>query len=244
VIKESDATTDRKGRRLQVSCKIQNGAEHAEKHMKTFLKSAIVLLMLHSTFAMAEDQAKATLENIVAGVFTTASNTNWAGLSSVNLIAGTSVMPATSTQTVLYIAFTGGTNADLGNMVLYTTTARSAYTVNAVTKVTYKGATNPSFNLTNTSICPTQPVSATNPCIIKLDPINLVLSTVVDYYFVAYFVNDSNNETLAAASPALSHITTLTGFVDNKDDTGIAVGGTLPTTNSGKPTVLVSVMTE
>jgi hypothetical protein len=225
-------------------CKIQNGAEHAEKHMKTFLKSAIALLMLLSTFAMAEDQAKATLENIVAGVFTTASNTNWAGLSSVNLIAGTSVMPATSTQTVLYIAFTGGTNADLGNMVLYTTTARSAYTVNAVTKVTYKGATNPSFNLTNTSICPTQPVSATNPCIIKLDPINLVLSTVVDYYFVAYFVNDSNNETLAAASPALSHITTLTGFVDNKDDTGIAVGGTLPTTNSGKPTVLVSVMTE
>ena len=200
--------------------------------------------MLLSTFAMAEDQAKATLENIVAGVFTTASNTNWAGFSSVNLIAGTSVMPTTSTQTVLYIAFTGGTNADLGNMVLYTTTARSAYTVNAVTKVTFKGAANPSFNLTNTSICPTQPVSATNPCIIKLDPINLVLSTVVDYYFVAYFVNDSNNETLAAASPALSHITTLTGFVDNKDDTGIAVGGTLPTTNSGKPTVLVSVMTE
>src|ERR1700733_15422492 len=171
--------------------------------MKTFLKSAIALLMLVSTFARAEDQAKATLENIGAGVFTTASNTNSARFSSVNLIAGTSVMPTTSTQTVLYIAFTGGTNADLGNMVLYTTTARSAYTVNAVTKVTYKGATNPSFNLTNTSICPTQPVSATNPCIIKLDPINLVLSTVVDYYFVAYFVNGSNNETLAAASPAL-----------------------------------------
>lgn len=212
--------------------------------MKNFLKSAIALLMLLPTFAMAENQAKTTLENIVAGVFTTSSNTNWAGFSSVNLIAGTSVMPTTSTQTVLYIAFTGGTNADLGNMVLYTTTARSAYTVGAVTKVTYGGITHPSINLTDTSICPTQPVSATSPCIIRLDPISVVLSTVVDYYFVAYFVNDSNNETLSAASPALGHITTLTGFVDNKDDTGIAVGGTLPTTNNGKPSVLVGVMTE
>jgi hypothetical protein len=237
--------TDGKGRRLQCSCKIQNGAEHADKHMKNFLKSAIALLiLLPATFAMAGTLAKTTQENIVAGVFTTSSSTNWAGFSSVNLIAGTSVMPTTSTQTVLYIAFTGGTHADLGNMVLYTTTARSAYTVSAVTKVTYGGVTNPSINLTDTSICPVQPVSNTSPCIIRLDPINLVLSTVVDYYFVAYFVNDSNNQSLSAATPALGHITTLTGFVDNKDDTGIAVGGTLPTTNNGKPTVLVGAMTE
>lgn len=238
-------TIDGEGRRLQRSCKIQNGAEHADKHMKNFQKSAIALLiLLLATFAVAGTQAKTVQGNIVAGVFTTASSPNWAGFSSVNLIAGTSVMPTNSTQTVLSIAFTGGSHADLGNMVLYATTARSAYTVGAVTKVTYGGVSNPSINLTDTSICPVQPVSNTSPCVIKLDPISLSLSTLVDYYFVAYFVNDSNNQNLSAATPALSHITTLTGFVDTKDDTGIAVGGTLPTTNSGKPTVLVGVATQ
>ncbi len=218
-----------------------------DNSMKTSLNFAMTTLSLTILLAFAmvmPGSAAVTQQNIVAGVFTTSANNNWAGLSALNLIAGTSIMPNTGKQTVLYIAFTAGSTADLGNMVLYSTTARSGFTIATVTKVTLGGLTNPSINLTSTSVCPIQPVSTANPCVIRLDPIDLVLSPLVDYYFVSYFENDANNQAISSAVPAASHVTTLTGWVDTKDDTQLPVGQSLPTSSNGVPNFLVSVMTE
>jgi hypothetical protein len=210
--------------------------------MKKNLTFATVLLAIVVTFVSAAGAATPQ-ENLVAGVFNLNTSTNWAGFSAVNLISGASLLPATTKQTVLYIAFTGGSIADISNMVLYSTTARSGFTVGTVTSVKLGGASNPSINLTNTKTCPNQPVSASSPCIVKLDAISLVLSPLVDYYFVAYFANDTNNQTVSAGVPA-SRTTTLTGLADGQDDTQLKVGQTLPTSNNGHPYFLVAAMNE
>ena len=59
--------------------------------------------------------------------------------------------------------------------------------------VKLKGVSNPIISLTNKKVCPTQPLSITNPCVIRLDPITLTPSTLSDYYLVMYFGNNSNN---------------------------------------------------
>jgi hypothetical protein len=210
--------------------------------MKKNLTFATVLLAIVVTFVSAAG-AVTPQENLVAGVFNMSTSTNWAGLSAVNLISGASLLPATSKQTVLYIAFTGGSIADISNMVLYSTTARSGFTVGAVTSVKLGGLSNPSINLTNTKTCPNQPVSASSPCIVKLDAINLVLSPLVDYYFVAYFANDTNNQTVSAGVPS-ARTTTLTGLADSQDDSQLKVGQSLPTTNNGHPYFLVAAMNQ
>jgi hypothetical protein len=210
--------------------------------MKIFSSLAIAIFLMFAV--VASSAATVPPQNIVAGVFDVSARNNWAGLSALNLIAGTSIMPVAGTQTVLYIAFTAGSTADIGNMVLYATTARSGFTVASTTKVTLGGVSNPTINLTNTSVCPTQPVSTAHPCVVRLDAINLVLSPLVDYYFVAYFLNDSNNQAVSAAVPAV-RTSTLTGGLDNADDTQLTAGQTLPTTtNSGKPYFLVAVMNQ
>jgi hypothetical protein len=210
--------------------------------MKTFLSFAAAILV---TFGMVMPASAATpQENIVAGVFNVASSsTNWAGLSAINLISGTSLLPAAGTQTVFYISFTGGSRADISNMVLYATTARAGFTVASVTPVKLGGVSNPSINLASTAVCPVQPVSVTNPCVIRLDPITLVLSPLADYYFVSYFANDTNNQTVTAAIP-LARTTTITGFADTQDDTQLKAGQTITTSNSGHPYFLVAAMNQ
>ncbi len=210
--------------------------------MKTLINFAAAVL---ATCAMILPATAATpQENIVTGVFNvTSSAPNWAGVSAINVISGTSILPAAGTQTVFYISFTGGSRADISNMVLYSTTTRAGFTVASVTPVKLGGVSNPSINLASTSVCPVQPVSVTNPCVIRLDPITLVMSPLADYYFVSYFANDTNNQTVSAAVPS-ARITRLTGWYDPKDDTQLKTGQTLPTSNSGHPFFLVSAMNQ
>jgi hypothetical protein len=182
--------------------------------------------------------------NLVAGVGGPVSSSNqWADYSALNLIAGAFIFPATQNvaTTVLYIGFTAGTEADLGNMVLYTTKRGNAK-ITAVTPVKLKGVSNPIISLTNKKVCPIQPVSTTNPCVIRLDPIKLTPSTLSDYYFVMFMTNNSNNATLGAAN-ALFPITSLTGWYLGGDQTQLAVGASVPSGNNGThPYFLLYVM--
>jgi hypothetical protein len=171
------------------------------------------------------------------------SSTQWENYSALNLIAGAFIFPAVAQvkTTVLYIGFTAGMEADLGNMVLYTT-KRGNYKITAVTPVKLKGISNPIISLTNKKVCPTQPVSVTNPCVIRLDPVTLTLSTLSDYYFVLYFANNSNNTTLGAAN-AQFPITSLTGWYLSGDQTQLKVGASIPSGYNGThPYFLMYVM--
>src|SRR5262249_43832905 len=122
-------------------------------------------------------------KNLVTGVGLMGSATKWEGRSAISVIPGASLFPTTSKKTAFYIAFTGGTQADIGNMVLYQTASRNP-AITAVTPVTLNGASNPTINLTDTAVCPDQPVSVTNPCIVELDLLTLQLSPASDYFLV------------------------------------------------------------
>ena len=89
-----------------------------------------ILLMFALVFAslandvVAQQAPAAAPINIVAGVGGPVSSSNqWENYSALNLIAGAFIFPAVAQvkTTVLYIGFTAGTEADIGNMVLYTT---------------------------------------------------------------------------------------------------------------------------
>ena len=117
-------------------------------------------------------------QNLVRGVIGPAgSNSNWANYTIFNLVPGSALYPLTSTSTVFYYGFTAGTQADIGNMVVYTT-ARGSLTVTAVTPVTLGGISNPSILLNSPTVCPVAP-SATTPCIVRFDPTTLTLYAVV-----------------------------------------------------------------
>src|SRR5579863_10562479 len=159
-----------------------------------------MLLMLVITFAslgsitVAQQRPATAPINLVAGVGgPVASSNQWENYSALNLIAGAFIFPAVSgvKTTVLYIGFTAGTEADIGNMVLYTT-KRGNYKISAVTPVKLGGVSNPIISLTNKKVCPAQPISVTNPCVIRLDPIRLTPTTLSDYYFVMYLGSNSN----------------------------------------------------
>jgi hypothetical protein len=181
-------------------------------------------------------------KNLVAGVGPLTSVTNWEGETAISVLSGASLFPTTSKTTAFYIAFTGGTAADISNMVLYQTDARDPK-ITAVTPITLNGASNPSINLTDTAVCPDQPVSETAPCIIELDKLTLQLATASDYYLEIYFTNpSSNNHNLSLAKPRFFG-TSLTGFEVFKDDTKRVVGDTLDTLFiSGSPLGLIAVM--
>ncbi len=160
----------------------------------TLLIFAIAVAFLASTVVAQQPPATAPI-NLVAGVGGPVSSSNqWSNYSALNLIAGAFIFPAVASvkTTVLYIGFTAGTEADLGNMVLYTT-KRGNSKITAVTSVKLKGVSNPIISLTNKKVCPTQPVSVTNPCVVRLDPMTLTLSTLSDYYFVMY-LSTSNKQ--------------------------------------------------
>jgi hypothetical protein len=195
-------------------------------------------------FVLVAKGAAVSPVNLVIGVGAPVDpSSNWANFSATNIISGSSLLPITSTTTVLYIGFTSGTFADIGNMVLYTT-KRVSSRITAVTPVKFGGISNPSINLTSKTVCPIQPVSSANPCVVRLDPIALTLSAVSDYYFVTYFTNDSNNGGLGAVTPAPLFInkTSLNGFWESGDDTHRGTGQNVPSGNFGKPFFLMFVM--
>lgn len=197
-----------------------------------FATFALVLCMATAS-AVAQEPA-AQLSNLAAGVGDITSQTlNWAGYSELVLIPGSELFNVKSTASYLRIGFTAPTTVDIGNMVLYVT-ARNSTTVTGTKKVKLGGISNPSINLASTSVCPVQPVSATNPCIIKLDAVTGALSPLDDYYFTIYFMNDSNNQSVSSAGPASSE-GGLSGYYMSGDETRIKKKGTLPTGYNAQP---------
>ncbi len=209
-----------------------------------------ILLMFALVFAslandvVAQQAPAAAPINIVAGVGGPVSSSNqWENYSALNLIAGAFIFPAVAQvkTTVLYIGFTAGTEADIGNMVLYTT-KRGGSKITAVTPVKLKSVSNPIISLTNKKVCPTQPLSTSNPCVIRLDPITLTPSTLSDYYFVMYLASNTNNETVGAANSQYP-ITSLTGWFESGDQTQLKVGNPIPSGYTGShPYFLLYVM--
>jgi hypothetical protein len=219
--------------------------------MKTLLKFAGALMMAALLFtcllnlAAAQEHPASTPINLVAGVGGPVSTSSeWSDYSALNLIAGALIFPATggTTTTRFYIGFTDGTEANIGNMVLYTT-KRGGTKITKVTPVTLNGVSNPTINLASTKTCPTAP-STTNPCVIPLDIIKSTLSTQSDYYFVMYFSTSSNNEALGAANSQYP-ITSLTGWYVSGDQTQLKAGDPIPAGYDGQhPYFLLYVMNQ
>jgi hypothetical protein len=157
------------------------------------------------------------------------------------LIPGASLIPVTSTQTVLYLGFAGGSEADITNMVLYTT-ARGSFTITAVTPVKLGGSSSPSIDLASTSVCPNQPLSTNNVCVVRLDPLPMVLSATNDYYLAVYFTNDSNNSGIVAAQPNFRLSALGSWYVGNTNETTLTVGQSVPNNALGGPYFLMYVM--
>ena len=217
------------------------------KDLKLSVRAMVIFVVAFACLAntsVAQQRPAAAPINLVAGVGGPVSSSNqWENYSALNLIAGAFIFPAVSgvKTTVLYIGFTGGTEADIGNMVLYTT-KRGNYKISAVTPVKLKGVSNPIISLTNKKVCPTQPLSVTNPCVIRLDPIKLTPTTLSDYYFVMYLGSNSNNESVGAAN-AQYPITSLTGWYLTGDQTQLGVGSSIPSGYTGThPYFLLYVM--
>ena len=118
--------------------------------MKTIYKFATLTLMMLAVSVCGFSAVKP--ENLVRGVVgPVTANTSWAGYSNLALIPGAALIPVTSTQTVFYLGFTAGTEADINNMVLYTT-ARGSLKITAVTPVKLGGVSNPSIDLVNPTV--------------------------------------------------------------------------------------------
>lgn len=198
--------------------------------MKTIsLSMSFMVILAALSLVAGAQQSPAVPRNLLPGIgplLLPGGSSNWTGISLVENLPGTSLYPITSDKTVLYIGFSAGTTVEIGNMVLYTT-ARENATITAVTPVKLGGASNPSITLTDTKICPNQPLSGTDPCIIRLDPINLSLSPQNDYYFTVYFAQ-TDDDTHVARPRAF--IGSLTGGEDvmGKDDTRLGVGESVP----------------
>jgi hypothetical protein len=203
--------------------------------MKTFQPLATFVLIMSVLAASAFAQVPAAaLANVTEGqgTITSSSNPQWDGMSELVLIPGASMLGAAPSSMALYLGFTGGSEADIGNMVLYTT-LRGGTAITATKKLTLNKSADPSINLTSTSVCPIQPVSATNPCIIRLDTVTGKLSPLNDYYFAVYFTLDTNNEKISGAglSPAPG---ALTGWYLYGDQTRVGKDGALPSGYNGQ----------
>jgi hypothetical protein len=195
--------------------------------MKNIFKFATLTLMMFALSVYGFSKASKA-ENLIRGVVGPVNNNaSWSGFSNMALISGAGLIPVTSTQTVFYLGFTAGTQADISNMVLYTT-ARGSSTITAVTPITLGGVSNPSINLTSASVCPVVEISAFNPCIVSLDAAKIVLSALNDYYLVVYFTaSDSNDQALGLTSPIFQQ-TSLRGTYQTGDQTHLSVGGSIP----------------
>src|SRR5208282_3918531 len=199
--------------------------------MKIFFKLATLTLamMVLGAGAFAQDAPEVALANLTEGqgTITSSGGQAWDGISEFVLIPGASLMGASSTTTALYLGFTGGSEAYIGNMVLYEV-PRNGSTVAKVQKVTLGASSAPSIVLTNTATCPVQPVSVTNPYIVRLDTVKLALSPLYDYYFTVFFTLDTNNEKISGVGQTASP-GALSGFSLYGDQTRVGVKGALPT---------------
>jgi hypothetical protein len=180
-------------------------------------------------------------QNLVRGVIgPPGNNSQWSNYSVFNLVPGSALYPITSATTVFYFGFTAGTTADIGNMVVYTT-PRGSLTISAVTPVKLGGVSNPSIQLSNTSVCPVAP-SQTTPCIVRFDPTALALSPASDYYFAVYFTNDANNTNIAGTQPSRSQTSLLGTYFGGTDYTHLTAGQSIPGVANSGPTFLMYVM--
>jgi len=210
--------------------------------MKPIFKFAIMTLtMVTVSMASFATAPKNLTRGIVGPV---SSNTGWSGYSVVMQIPGAGLIPPVSTTTAFYLGFTAGSEADISNMVLYTTPRGSA-TISAATPVTLGGLSNPSIDLASPSVCPVVEISSYNPCIVRLDPLTVTLSALSDYYLVVYFTaSDSNNNSIGLTQPTFGQ-SSLRGSYASGDQTGIAVGGSIPSLSfSGQPYLLMYVMND
>jgi hypothetical protein len=185
--------------------------------------------------------ATTTTQNLVRGVIgPPGSNSEWSNYSVFNFVPGSALFPITSSTAVFYFGFTGGTEADIGNMVVYTT-PRGSLTISVVTPVTLGGVSNPSIQLSNTSVCPVAP-SSTTPCIVRFDPTTLTLSPANDYYFAVYFSNDTNNQSIAGTQPNANQTSLLGTYFGGTDYTHLTVGQAVPGVANRGPSFLMYVM--
>jgi hypothetical protein len=211
--------------------------------MKTVSKFAgLTLLLFVVTFCSASEKTTAPLNLVRGSVGPFASNSSWSDYSVVTFIPGPSLIPVTSTQTVLYLGFAGGSEADIGNMVLYTT-ARGGTTITAVTPVKLGGSSSPSIMLSSTSVCPNPPLSTSNVCIVRLDPTPIVLSATNDYYFAVFFPNDSNNSGITAAQAQFSLSALGSWYLGSTNETTLTVGQSVPSNPLHGSDFLMYVMT-
>jgi hypothetical protein len=220
--------------------------------MKTKIASFVLLLLVASTFAAAQDVVSApvhkaaplttVLSNLTEGAAGAPGNTvDWEGWSEIDEIPGAGLFGVDSTDSYFTIGFSAGSTVNITSMVAYTT-ARASNVVTKVTKVTYLKKANPSIDLTSTANCPTQPVSATNPCLIKLDKAALEMIATNDYYFAIYFTSDSENNSMRGAGGS-NQSGALTGWQIDGDDGLIPVGGTIPVGNSGAAPLFLMYLT-
>jgi hypothetical protein len=219
--------------------------------MKTKIASFVLLLLVATTFTVAQDgaasQRKAAplttvLSNLTEGAAGAPGNsTDWEGWSEIDYIPGAALFGVDSTDSYLTIGFSAGSTVNITSMVLYTT-ARASNVVTKVTKVTYLKKANPVIDLTSTTNCPTQPVSATNPCLIKLDKAAVEMIATNDYYFAIYFTSDSGNNSMRGAGGS-NQSGALMGWQIDGDDGLIPVGGTIPVGNQGAAPLFLMYLT-
>ncbi len=204
--------------------------------MKTIF-SFVLLSICLSVAASAQDPATPPF-NLVEGIGPVSTTGSWVGYSALSVVAGPSVLSKVSKTTTFYIGFTGGTTAVLGDMVLYKTASRASKIL-SVTKVTLGGVSNPTIKISDKSVCPTQPVSVTSPCIVRLDPLTLTLSAKDDYYLTTFFTTGTD-----ISSTTGSFTTTgLSGWYIGADETQLKVSQSIPAGNSGhSPYFLFAVM--
>ena len=207
--------------------------------MKPICNFAALTLML---CAFSEHGFATSGNNLVRGVVgPVQSDGDWSNYSAINLIPGSALFQASSSTTVFYMGFTGGTEADIGNMVVYTT-PRGSLTISAVTPVTLSGISHPSIDIGSTTVCPTAPSTAT-PCVVRLDPTSLTLSPTSDYYLVVYFTSGTNNAAIGAANPSANQTSLAGAFFGGTDYTNLAVGQSIPNNAAtGGPNFLMYVM--
>lgn len=206
--------------------------------MKLMCKFATLTLMF---CAVSENSFAVNNNNLVRGVIgLPSSNPSWSNYSVIDLIPGSALFPGSSSTTVLYLGFTAGTEADIGNMVVYTT-PRGSLTISAVTPVTYHGISHPSIDIGTTTVCPAAP-SATTPCIVRFDPISLTLSPTSDYYFVVHFSSDTNNGNIAGTQASTNQSSLSGVYLGGTDSTQLTVGESIPSAATGGTTFLMYVM--
>jgi hypothetical protein len=206
--------------------------------MKTNLKFATLTLIMFA--ASMPGFAAENLERGIVGPV--GSNVSWSGFSILSEVPGAGLIPITAPTTVFYIGFTAGLQADINNMVLYTT-RRGSPRITAVTPLKLGGSSSPTIDLTNPSVCPVVEISMNNPCIVRLDPTPIRLLALSDYYVVVYFTSgDANNGSLGVTAPVFLQ-SSLRGSYTSGDQSQLVVGASIPSLGfTAQPYLLMYVM--